>query len=179
MQVARGVRRSALSRRSRGAGPEVGASAVEFALIVPILIMLVFGIIQFGLAMSQKASLANGAREGARVGAVNLVGTHTCGEVVSTARKNAVTLGVSETQVAVKVERLSAAGAASLVCSAAAGAGTPGVSTSPCTNAAVSAATEQRVRVTTELLGRSISIPGLPGAPLTLRATGEFRCEYH
>ncbi|MDQ0619795.1 Flp pilus assembly protein TadG [Arthrobacter globiformis] len=45
---------------------ERGAAAVEFALLVPILIVLVFGIMEFGRAYSVQMSLANAAREGAR-----------------------------------------------------------------------------------------------------------------
>jgi Flp pilus assembly protein TadG len=47
-----------------------GAELVEFALILPILLMLVFGVIDFGLATFDKAVITNAAREGARVGIV-------------------------------------------------------------------------------------------------------------
>ena len=43
-----------------------GAAAVEFALVMPILIMLLFGIIEFGRAYNAKLTLANAAREAAR-----------------------------------------------------------------------------------------------------------------
>jgi hypothetical protein len=49
---------------------EKGASAVEFAIILPVLIMLVFGIIQFGVAYNKYISLTHAAREGARLAAV-------------------------------------------------------------------------------------------------------------
>ena len=51
---------------------EKGASAVEFAIILPILIMLVFGIIQFGVAYNSYIALTHAAREGARLAAVGL-----------------------------------------------------------------------------------------------------------
>jgi len=51
---------------------EKGASAVEFALILPILIILVFGIVQFGIAYSNYIALTHAAREGARLAAVNM-----------------------------------------------------------------------------------------------------------
>ena len=51
---------------------EKGASAVEFALILPILIMLVFGIFQFGIAYNNYIALTHAAREGARLAAVGL-----------------------------------------------------------------------------------------------------------
>jgi Flp pilus assembly protein TadG len=47
-----------------------GAAAVEFALIAPLLFMLIFGIIQFGIAWSQKEIFVQAAREGARYAAV-------------------------------------------------------------------------------------------------------------
>ena len=43
-----------------------GAAMVEFALVLPILIMLVFGIIEFGRAFNADISLTHAAREGAR-----------------------------------------------------------------------------------------------------------------
>ena len=45
-----------------------GASAVEFALILPILLLLVFGIIEMGFALFDKAMITNASREGARTG---------------------------------------------------------------------------------------------------------------
>lgn len=52
--------------RSRGDG---GAVAVEFALILPVLVMLMLGIVTFGLAFNEKLALTNGVREGGRFGA--------------------------------------------------------------------------------------------------------------
>ena len=43
-----------------------GASAVEFAVILPFLITLVFGIIEFGLLLYNQQVLTNASREGAR-----------------------------------------------------------------------------------------------------------------
>jgi hypothetical protein len=51
---------------------EKGASAVEFAIILPVLIMIVFGIFQFGFAFNKYISLTHAAREGARLAAVGL-----------------------------------------------------------------------------------------------------------
>jgi Flp pilus assembly protein TadG len=47
-----------------------GAELVEFALVLPILLILVFGIIDFALATFDKAVITNAAREGARAGIV-------------------------------------------------------------------------------------------------------------
>jgi len=44
-----------------------GASAVEFALVLPILLLLVLGIIEFGRAYHLQTTLSNAARDGVRV----------------------------------------------------------------------------------------------------------------
>jgi Flp pilus assembly protein TadG len=44
--------------------------AVEFALVLPILLVILFGIIEFGLIMYDKAVLTNASREAARAGIV-------------------------------------------------------------------------------------------------------------
>jgi Flp pilus assembly protein TadG len=49
---------------------EDGAVAVEFALVLPILIVLVFGIIEFGFALYNKEVITNASREAARAGIV-------------------------------------------------------------------------------------------------------------
>ena len=50
--------------------PEDGAAAVEFALIVGVLAMLIFGMLQFGLTFFELQNLRASAREGGRLGAV-------------------------------------------------------------------------------------------------------------
>jgi Flp pilus assembly protein TadG len=45
-----------------------GGAAVEFALILPLLLMLIFGAIELGLLLYNKQILTNATREGARVG---------------------------------------------------------------------------------------------------------------
>jgi Flp pilus assembly protein TadG len=55
-------------RRSKG---ERGASLVEFALVLPVLAVLIFGIIDFGFAFNSYIELRSGSREGARLAAVN------------------------------------------------------------------------------------------------------------
>jgi len=47
-----------------------GASAVEFALILPLLVVLLFGIVEFGLLMYNTQVITNASREGARAGIV-------------------------------------------------------------------------------------------------------------
>ena len=49
---------------------EAGTSVVEMTLVLPLLLLLVFGIGDFGIAYTQWNSLTNAVREGARVGVV-------------------------------------------------------------------------------------------------------------
>ncbi|MBN1998114.1 pilus assembly protein [candidate division KSB1 bacterium] len=49
---------------------EQGQSIVEFALVAPILVLLLFGIIEFGRIFETVNVLTSAAREGARVAAV-------------------------------------------------------------------------------------------------------------
>ncbi len=48
---------------------ETGASAVEFAFVVPVLVCLLFGIVTCGLALFHSVSLNDSVRAGARFGA--------------------------------------------------------------------------------------------------------------
>ena len=57
------------SRRGR-ASSERGAAAVEFALLLPLLLLLVFGIIDFGRAINAQITITQAAREGARAHAL-------------------------------------------------------------------------------------------------------------
>jgi len=50
---------------------ERGAAAVEFALIVPILLTIVFGMIDFGLAINRYTMLNNATREGVRAASLS------------------------------------------------------------------------------------------------------------
>lgn len=58
-----------MKRKKRRLG-EQGVTAVEFALIAPFLFMLIFGVIEFGIVLYDKAMITNASREGARAGVV-------------------------------------------------------------------------------------------------------------
>ena len=51
-------------------GNEKGTTAVETAIIIMLLLMFIFGIIEFGLLLFDKQVLTNASREGARAGVV-------------------------------------------------------------------------------------------------------------
>src|SRR5688572_1770500 len=63
--------RSRPHRRARG---DEGVALVEFALIAPLFFLLIFGIIEFGWGFYQKIDVRHGAREGARLAAVDFGG---------------------------------------------------------------------------------------------------------
>ena len=47
-----------------------GASAIEFAIILPVLVVLLFGIVEFSILLYDKAMITNASREGARAGII-------------------------------------------------------------------------------------------------------------
>jgi Flp pilus assembly protein TadG len=67
--VSRPVDRVRRRERSRGQG------LVEFAVSVPVFVMLLFGMLEFGFAFSHNLTLEYSTREGARVGAALGPGT--------------------------------------------------------------------------------------------------------
>jgi Flp pilus assembly protein TadG len=62
---------------------EDGASAVEFAILAPLLFMLLFGIIGFGLAFLQVQSIRTAVREGGRYAATGASVSGTQQRVIS------------------------------------------------------------------------------------------------
>ena len=59
------------SHIKRFKGRENGVAAVEFALILPVLMLILFGILNYGILLYDQAVITNAAREGARWGAIN------------------------------------------------------------------------------------------------------------
>lgn len=47
-----------------------GSSSIEFALILPVLVLLLLGIFQFGITYNNYLAITHAAREGARMAAV-------------------------------------------------------------------------------------------------------------
>jgi Flp pilus assembly protein TadG len=74
---------------------ERGAAAVEFALVLPVLLMIVLGAIDWGWYFYVRQVVTNAAREGARAGAVNAVsaaGAEADGRAAATAYLNGLSL---------------------------------------------------------------------------------------
>ena len=88
---------------------EEGQSTVEFALILPLLILLIFGMIDFGWLFYNKIEVNNASREGARYAAIhwtegsyeadtiNLVQRYADGSIVTvTSSSTEMTVSVSK-----------------------------------------------------------------------------------
>src|SRR3954453_1839204 len=72
--------RSRMTRRLRRHGStrhERGAAAVEFALVAPLLFVILFGIIDYGIWFADSISARQAVRDGARRGSVEQFGS--CG----------------------------------------------------------------------------------------------------
>jgi Flp pilus assembly protein TadG len=74
---------------------EDGAAAVEMALVLPILLMLVFGIIEFGFIFNRYISVTHAAREGVRLLALG-VDEDTAREKAQAATGDVVDASVSD-----------------------------------------------------------------------------------
>ncbi|MGZ8803517.1 MAG: TadE/TadG family type IV pilus assembly protein [Mycobacterium sp.] len=66
--------RHAASRRHSGA---TGQGLVEFVVVMPVFLVLLAGMLEFGLAFSDRLTLGNATREGARIGAALATGSET------------------------------------------------------------------------------------------------------
>jgi Flp pilus assembly protein TadG len=65
------VRENAVVRLRRRVRSQAGAELVEFALILPMLLVIFGGIVDFGLILQRQQVVTNAAREGARLAVVN------------------------------------------------------------------------------------------------------------
>lgn len=74
-----------MSLSSKRMKSDDGASAVEFALVLPILVLLLVGIIQFGHLFFQWLEITHAAREGVRWAALRNDETSTKAKVIAAA----------------------------------------------------------------------------------------------
>jgi Flp pilus assembly protein TadG len=83
--------------RRGSARSDRGATAVEFALLLPLLVLIVFGMIDFGRAINAQITITQAAREGARVLAIQgpLATDPVTGLPTYQARAKAAALGLS------------------------------------------------------------------------------------
>ena len=71
--------------RARRKNGEKGQALVEFTLLVPIFLLLLFAIVDFGMGFHAWITVTNSAREGARLGAVSAAQTDIVDRVYQTA----------------------------------------------------------------------------------------------
>jgi Flp pilus assembly pilin Flp len=146
-----------VNRSGRVHRRESGAAAVEFALVTPFLLLIVFGIITFGIIVAQELALGNAARQGARFG---VVANGTCGDIVTETRNNAVSLGMGSTDIDVAVTR-----GGSFTCTDSA--------QIPCDGSDVDESVEVVASFESEPL-----VPMILVDDVDLSGTGRFRCEF-
>jgi Flp pilus assembly protein TadG len=60
-----------MKRAKRGGRGEEGQTLVEFALVAPVLLLILFGIVQFGIAFKNSIVVTDAVRAGARKAAVS------------------------------------------------------------------------------------------------------------
>ena len=154
-------------RSTRGRRDE-GAAAVELALVLPILIVILFGIISFGIVFAQKLALSNAGREAARFGTVGLTTADrpTCAEVTSRVQSAlAGTIGLTPSAVVVTYER-GPDGSGSNPCGSS--------SNLPCSGSAPGDELTVKADYNSQL-----TIPLGPIAPtLPIAGRGVYKCEY-
>ena len=86
-----------MMRRRRRVRDDSGAAALEFALVVPVLLLLVFGIIDYGIFFSDTLAVRSGVREAARTGVVGDCPTMAC--LVDATKANIDPIGGATTYV--------------------------------------------------------------------------------
>ncbi|MEO8229703.1 MAG: TadE/TadG family type IV pilus assembly protein [Chloroflexota bacterium] len=90
-----------------------GQSLVEFAVILPVFLLILAAIIDFGLGLYSQMTVINAAREGARLGVVepgNVAGID--------ARVQAMSTGLDQSRLTVSTTCLRPAGSSFVACSA-------------------------------------------------------------
>jgi Flp pilus assembly protein TadG len=148
-----------------------GAAALEFGIIAPVLVLLVFGIMSFGLLFAQTLSMDNAARQGARFGAV---GERTCSALITETRTASATIGVNTSNVTVKILRGQSLGSATDITGVAPCSNTSPAPSTPCYGSAPGDNVYVRASYQSRLL-----IPLFKTGDFTVGGTGVFRCEYN
>ena len=92
-------------RRSRG------QSLVEFALVLPLFMLILAAIVDFGMGLATSITISNAAREGARLGVVNPSTS------AITDRVRAVASELDSTRLAVSTSCLTSSGSSWAACS--------------------------------------------------------------
>jgi Flp pilus assembly protein TadG len=80
------MQKSGWGRLGRRGRDDRGQALVEFALLVPILLLLILGVVEFGRAWNAYQVITDAAREGARVAVVNNTSANVADSVEFTVR---------------------------------------------------------------------------------------------
>lgn len=75
----------------------------EFALVLPVLALVLFGVIQFGILFNNYVTLTDGVRAGARKAAVSRQASDPKGEAIAAVKKSAGALDWTRTGASVSV----------------------------------------------------------------------------
>lgn len=159
-------------RYARSSSTEHGASAVEFALILPVLTALIFALLGFGFVFAQQLGLNNAARDAARAGVVKPLSSTalTCANILNQARATVGgTIGMSSTAVGVSVS--GPAGSCAMAANQTTQTGTP--ATTPCTGAVAGSQLSVTLTYQSQL---PVAVAGF--SSLGLNSIGRFQCEY-
>lgn len=81
---------------------ERGQSMTEFALVLPLLVLILFSIIQFGIAFNNYISLTDAVRAGARKGATARHLSDPAGATIAQVRTAATDLKTADLQISVE-----------------------------------------------------------------------------
>ena len=163
----------------RRVGEERGASAVEFAIIASLLLLILFGTITFGIIFNRYQGLQSAAREGARGGALSATNRD---QILSRVRESVSVISgssiaavcpanlntLSTESGCVKVFSKSAPGAVPTEITPASTGQTPCGATYPGTDKSVVVDVYYRLRV---------DIPVWASPQMTLSGGAEFKCE--
>ena len=136
--------------------------------MVPLLIILVFGIISFGIIFAQKLALGNASRQAARYGVVD---GRTCGDIVASAQSAATTIQMQGTNTKVYVTK---SGTGTTPCGADAVYTPAEQAAQPCKNSATNDEITVRVQFDSKLTVPLVFTNNV----FSVDGIGVFRCEY-
>ena len=85
----------------RRIGDERGQTMAEFAIVLPVLVVLLFGVIQFGILFNNYVTLTDAVRAGARMAAVSRNDADPTGAATTAVRTSASDLNQSNLNVTV------------------------------------------------------------------------------
>lgn len=164
-------------------GRDDGAAAVELALVLPILLLVVFGIISFGIIFAQQLAVNNGVRQGVRSAVVAGNTTQqTCGQVLTSIQAaSGPTIGMSTSDVRVQVQRVSSTDTNNVLFTCFSGptssaVGQPNEAKRVC---AEGTGVEGSIKATAQYETKMLTgLPFMTSPTFTLTATAVYRCEF-